>query len=87
MGDLKGDRTMSKQTKVRRLMTEDHEQWERFRGGLYGAVKDRGCDHTARHTEVLLEVLGFTPEEIQASVGALAEQGGYCDCEILMNCG
>ncbi|CRK58331.1 hypothetical protein [Alloactinosynnema sp. L-07] len=46
-------------------------------------VVSEGCDHTLRHTQVWIRAhdLEWTP-----IAGGLAELGGYCDCEVVMNC-
>lgn len=43
------------------------------------------CDHTLRFTEQWLKE--HIPEDKVCNVVAdLEEMGGYCDCEVLMNC-
>lgn len=40
------------------------------------------CDHSLRLTE---EFLADTDVDAEAVIEWLAEQGGYCDCEVLAN--
>ncbi|GGU65910.1 DUF2695 domain-containing protein [Lentzea flava] len=47
-------------------------------------VAEEGCDHTLRHTERWVNEHGLAWDPI---ADALAELGGYCDCEVVMNCG
>lgn len=46
-------------------------------------VLDEGCDHTLRHTERWVREQRLAWKPISA---ALEELGGYCDCEVVMNC-
>ncbi|OOC04891.1 DUF2695 domain-containing protein [Amycolatopsis azurea] len=48
-----------------------------------GLVLSEGCDHTLRHARSWAEGhdLDWTPV-----AAGLAELGGYCDCEVVMNC-
>jgi uncharacterized protein DUF2695 len=46
-------------------------------------VLDEGCDHSLRHTLRWVVVHGLDEQEITAALGEL---GGYCDCEVVMNC-
>jgi len=44
------------------------------------------CDHTLRHTEVWL-AKKFEDENIRRqALNEIREDGGYCDCEVLLNC-
>ena len=53
---------------------------------LFIWVDDRwdqyGCDRTLRHTLEFIKLRGLAEERI---IEWLAEQGGYCDCEVLGN--
>ena len=66
-------------------MTPQHENWTEFYNLLSGHVTDHGCDHGTKWSTYALRAMGFTEEEIKASLAGFAEAGGYCDCEILMN--
>ncbi|MBY8872344.1 DUF2695 domain-containing protein [Micromonospora sp. PLK6-60] len=54
---------------------------------LIGYVDERvvtdGCDHTTRFAELWAE---RNPVDWARLGAGLAEFGGYCDCEIVMNC-
>ncbi len=56
-------------------------------GVLIGFVDERvvadGCDHTTRFAE---QWAGRHSVPWEQLAEALAEFGGYCDCEIVMNC-
>lgn len=43
-----------------------------------------GCDHSRTHTRTWL--LNHVPEKAEETLAEIAEMGGYCDCEVLMNC-
>lgn len=47
-------------------------------------VDERGCDHSRTHTRTWL--LNHVPEKVEEVLAEIAEMGGYCDCEVLMNC-
>ena len=82
-------------------MCPDHPQWDEFIDRLEGPegcdfhLKVPGdqesctwtCDATAGFplaTRILVE-MGLTPDEIEESLSYFREQGGFCDCEILLN--
>lgn len=46
-------------------------------------VGKEGCDHELRHTRRWVDEQGLAWGPIAA---ALEELGGYCDCEVVMNC-
>jgi hypothetical protein len=84
-------------------MTMDHPLWEDFMDRLYGPEgcnfdlkipNDMGsltgtCDSrdTCPICRRLLESMGFTPEEIEASISYFHEHSGWCDCEVFLNLG
>ena len=48
-------------------------------------LDDTGCDHTLHHTEQWLK--DNVPEEIvEKTITEMTDMGGYCDCEVLLNC-
>ena len=75
-------------------MTEKHPMDSRvanelgveFYNALSGAVGTQRCDDTPHHARTLLADRSFDPPEIEKFVAYFREHGGYCDCEILMNC-
>lgn len=61
------------------------EQVEDLFEYVESCLDDAGCDHTRRHTEQWVAV--HIPEEQQEAVLAeIEDMGGFCDCEVLMNC-
>lgn len=45
-----------------------------------------GCDHSLRHTETWL-AKKYEDENIrQQALNEIREDGGYCDCEVILNC-
>ncbi len=45
-----------------------------------------GCDHTLRYTEAWLSD-NYEDEKIRQQVlDEICEDGGYCDCEVILNC-
>ncbi len=48
-------------------------------------LQDEGCNHTHRFTQEWLEAnIDFMKHE--AVLAELENMGGYCDCEVLLNC-
>lgn len=81
------------------VMTHDHPQFGEFlmRLGGPGYCDFRedpkkgltwdcagGTDTTI--TRRLLADMGLAPAEIESSIAYLAARGGFCDCEIVLNC-
>ncbi|WP_231648125.1 DUF2695 domain-containing protein [Saccharothrix sp. NRRL B-16348] len=60
------------------------EQLEALVEFVDALVISDGCDHTLRHTRSWVDGQGGL--EWGAVAGGLAEFGGYCDCEVVMNC-
>lgn len=48
-------------------------------------LEDTGCDHSRRHTQQWLS-MNISQEQHEAVLAEIEEMGGYCDCEVLMNC-
>ena len=43
------------------------------------------CDHTLHHTEQWLKE-NISQEMIESVIAEITDMGGYCDCEVLLNC-
>ncbi|MBQ9151295.1 MAG: DUF2695 domain-containing protein [Clostridia bacterium] len=43
------------------------------------------CNHTLHHTEQWLKD-NISKEMIQHVIAEITDMGGYCDCEVLLNC-
>ncbi len=43
------------------------------------------CDHTLRYTEQWLKD-NISQEMIESAIAEITDMGGYCDCEVLLNC-
>ena len=50
---------------------------------LDAQLQERGCDHSLKLTEQTLVNLGV--KDVLSVLAWLEEQGGYCDCEVMMN--
>jgi hypothetical protein len=61
----------------------DREQLTALVDFVDALVVGEGCDHTLRHTRRWVSEQGLAWDPI---ADALAELGGYCDCEVVMNC-
>jgi hypothetical protein len=48
-------------------------------------LEDTGCDHSCRYTQQWLS-MNIPQEQHEAVLAEIEEMGGYCDCEVLMNC-
>ena len=44
-----------------------------------------GCDHSSRHTQKWLD-MNVPNDDHEKVLAELEDMGGYCDCEVLMNC-
>ena len=65
------------------LLTEDNVQ-ELFEY-LEEQLDNSCCDHTRRYTEQWLKD-NIAQELIESVIAEITEMGGYCDCEVLLNC-
>ena len=56
---------------------------------LYEYVEEKldehGCDHTRQHTLKWIED-NIPADQREAVAAEIEDMGGYCDCEVLMNC-
>ena len=43
------------------------------------------CNHTLHHTEQWLKD-NISKEMIESVIAEITDMGGYCDCEVLLNC-
>ena len=80
-------RTFKKEWKVAQrkeyILTEENVQ-ELFEY-LEEKLDHTGCDHTLCHTEQWLKE--HIPQELMEGVATeITDMGGYCDCEVLLNC-
>ena len=48
-------------------------------------LDNTGCDHTLHHTKQWLKK-NLAQETIEGAIAEITEMGGYCDCEVLLNC-
>ena len=48
-------------------------------------LEQEPCDHTARRTEAWLDA-HCPPEKKGGILAEMRDMGGYCDCEVLLNC-
>lgn len=65
------------------ILTEENVQ-ELFEY-LEEQLDDACCDHTLRHTEQWLKD-HISKEMIESVIAEITDMGGYCDCEVLLNC-
>lgn len=77
------------------VMTPDHPAWEEFYERLSGPEESKSQEHPTgdlastcdgsikrpRATKILHEM----GADVEASLDYFAAQGGYCDCEIILN--
>lgn len=49
-------------------------------------ISNVGCDHTLKHTEAWLAKKFEDEDKRQLVLKEIAEDGGFCDCEVVMNC-
>lgn len=48
-------------------------------------LDETGCDHSRRYTKQWLS-MNIPQEQHEAVLAEIEDMGGYCDCEVLMNC-
>ena len=48
-------------------------------------LEENDCDHSKKHTMKWLEQ-NIPAGQLEAVVAEIEDMGGYCDCEVLMNC-
>ena len=61
------------------------DQTERLFSYVAGRLDKVGCDHTLRFTRLWLKDT-LPPEVCEAAIEEIQNMGGFCDCEVLMNC-
>ena len=65
------------------ILTEENVQ--KLFEYLEDKLEDTGCCHTLCHTEQWLKY-NIPQELIEGAVAEITDMGGYCDCEVLLNC-
>lgn len=70
---------------VARQLRDDLNKKIRLVTGRDGSPSIVGCDGTLRYTKAWLHQYLNSPEEEENACRYLKEQGGYCDCEVLLN--
>lgn len=48
-------------------------------------LDETGCDHSRRHTKQWL-AMNIPKNQHEAVLTEMEDMGGFCDCEVLMNC-
>ena len=69
------------------VMTKEHPLWDVFLKKLGDRLARYPCKagrHKGNAISVLLE-MGLSANEVNKSVEYFEHNGGYCDCEILLN--
>jgi len=61
------------------------DQVEQLFAYVAGRLEKAGCDHTLHFTKSWLRET-LSPEAFEAAMKEIGDMGGYCDCEVLMNC-
>ena len=52
---------------------------------LEAQLDETDCDHSNRHTQKWLD-MNIAENNRKAVLTEIGDMGGYCDCEVLMNC-
>lgn len=66
------------------IMTVGHPRWLEFLERQASETTTRGCDGLS-HARRILPQMGFSLEEVAASLEYFKQHGGLCDCEVVMN--
>ena len=73
----------------RAAQSKDYILTEKQVQELFACLKEQldnsCCDHTLRHTEQWLKQ-SVDQEMIESIIAEMTDMGGYCDCEVLLNC-
>ena len=69
--------------KTKIVLTRDDPRWQTFCRLLNAALSERGCHHDQRSAEIVLQEMGGI--DIESTLAYFDDNGGYCDCEILLN--
>lgn len=48
-------------------------------------LAENGCNHSLKYTKQWL-VMNIPRDQHEAVLNEIEEMGGYCDCEVLLNC-
>jgi len=66
------------------ILNTDNPRWDEFAQRLVDELPGPGCcDHSHRAAKRIMTDMGNI--NIPASIEFFEENGGYCDCEILLN--
>ncbi len=89
MGDLSMEETRSlkrqwKEEQQGKYLLSKKQVVELF-AFLEDALEQEPCNHTLSNTEKWL-VQHFEDKQRRSILHEIQEMGGYCDCEVLMNC-
>jgi hypothetical protein len=69
--------------KQNEVMTIESQRWQEFCARLARAVSPNTCGHDHGEAEKILKEMGNI--DVEASIDYFENNGGYCDCEILLN--
>lgn len=72
----------------REIPTPDSPRWATFIEELESCLSECGCDgdspeHVHRYSKAVMREMGGV--DVAVSLAYFQENGGYCDCEILLN--
>jgi hypothetical protein len=65
------------------VMTIENPRWQEFCASLDRAGSTSGCQHDHRLAKKILREMGGI--DVEASIDYFENNGGYCDCEVLLN--
>jgi hypothetical protein len=65
------------------VMTTESPRWQEFCASLARATDPSVCQHDHRGAEKVLREMGGI--DVEASIDYFENNGGSCDCEVLLN--
>ena len=65
------------------IMTPENARWRKFTHLLADKLKTNGCTNDVELAPKILEEMGDI--DIEKTLEYFQNEGGWCDCEILMN--
>ncbi|HET7127317.1 MAG TPA: DUF2695 domain-containing protein [Lysobacter sp.] len=70
---------------ARKSFPLSNEILAKFFEALEVRVEENGCHHDTRQAGLASVQVGIAPFDIERLLAWCAEQGGFCDCEIILN--
>lgn len=67
------------------VLTPESDRWEEFIDQLCEKTNDSGCDNSIERPNACAVLESMGGIDIPKTLAYFEDNGGYCDCEIIMN--